>query len=513
MAETPPPVERIESAFREKASAAAPTHGETVGDEAERQRHRMLFHGIAWAALARAITQGLSWASTMFVARILTPRDYGLIGMSALYVGLVRLLSEFGLGSAILALRSLGKSEIEQLNSFSIVFGVVGFGLTAAAARPLGLFFHAPALPAVVIASGLVSIISSFRSMPLAILQRDRRFKEISTIEIGQGVVAIGTVIGFAIAGFGYWSLVLNEIAAATYAAVATIQRSPVRFRWPRLRALSAALKFSRDILISRVSWYAYTNSDFLVAGRVLGEAALGVYSFAWTLTNLPIEKVTSVVMSVTPTFFSESQRDNEHLRSYLLILTEGVAFLTFPIAVGVALTGSDFVPLVLGSKWAGAVAPLQILAFYTTVRSVTPFVSQALSMTGRVRHVMWNSVISALIFPPAFFVASHWNASGIALAWVALYPFVAWPLYRRLFLDIDLRTSTYVRALMPAMTGCAAMVVTVLTTHVAFETVPPFARLASEVTVGVATYGIVVLLMFRRRLENFLAIMRHEPS
>ena len=491
------------------ARELAPSQATASASEGPHAVHRSLFRGIAWAGLARTLTQALSWASTLLVARLLIPADYGLVGMAALYIGLIRLISEFGLGSAVLVLRDLTRDQISQLHAFATLFGAGGFALTLVAAYPLGIFFHSAALPNVVAVSGVVSLIAGFRSVPLALLQRDRAFKEISVIEMKRSVVAISTVVALALLGAGYWSLVVNEIVATVYASAITWKARPVTFRSPHFSSLRSAMRFSRDVVVSRIAWYAYTNSDFLVAGRVLGEAALGVYTFAWTLTNLPVEKITSVVMSVTPTFFAGAQDDNTQLRQYLLVLTEGVALVGFPLAVGISITATDFISLALGPKWMASVGPLRILAMYTLVRSVSPFVSQALYMTGRVRHVMWNSVVSMFVFPPGFYLASHWGASGIAFAWVGLYPFVAWPLYHRLFTDIELRWTEYAQALAPSLLCCAAMACVVFVVHSHAMGMAVSLRFALEVGVGVIVYSGLIASFFRGRLVRFRRMMQ----
>lgn len=471
---------------------------------------RALVHGIAWTGAARAVTQALSWASTLIVVHLLAPSDYGLVGMAALYLGLVRLVSEFGLGVAVLARRDLTHDQIRQLNSFAVLFGIAGFAVSAAAAVPLSVFFHAPALPAVILASSTVSVFSAFRSVPAALLQRDMRFKDLSVIEMARAIVSVATVITLAALGFGYWSLVWNEVLATIAASLFSMWLRPTGFQWPRWNALGAALNFSGQVLMSRLAWYTYSNADFLVAGKFLGEAALGAYTIAWTLTNMPVEKVTTLVLAVTPTFFSRAQHDNGEISRYLLLLTEGLAVITFPVAVGIALTAHDFVYVVLGAKWSAAIGPLQLLAIYTSVRSITPLVNQALTMTGRARHVMLNSIWSAVVFPPAFWIGSHWGPTGIAAAWAIIFPFFAVHLYRHLFSEIGLAPSRYFRALGPALAGCGVMAIGVILARLAMPAqVPLVARFAAEVCLGAAAYGILLLTRFRSRMVAFRNIVR----
>ena len=111
-----------------------------------------LVRGLAWTGGVKWGAQVFAWASTLIVARLLTPDDYGLVGMATVYLGLVTMISEFGVGTTVLTLRELTEQEIAQLNGFSIILGLIGFTLSCLAAVPVGLFFKSPRLPMVIVA-------------------------------------------------------------------------------------------------------------------------------------------------------------------------------------------------------------------------------------------------------------------------------------------------------------------------------------------------------------------------
>src|SRR5262249_55249376 len=160
---------------------------------------------------------------------------------------------------------------------------------------------------------------------------------------------------------------------------------------------------------------------DFFVAGRVLGEVPLGNYTIAWTISSAPVEKVANLVTGVTPAFFSALQNDKAELRRYLLRLTEGLAYLTVPVSVGMALVADYFVPTVLGPRWVGVVNPLRLLGLFVALRSVATLLPRVLNAIGDTGFVMWTTIASALVMPFAFYVGSRWGATGIAGAWVVM--------------------------------------------------------------------------------------------
>src|SRR5260370_41786796 len=106
-----------------------------------------LVRGLAWTVGVKWAAQLIAWASTLIVARLLTPDDYGLVGMATVLLGLANLISEFGVGTTVITLRDLSEHEIAQLNGFAILLGQAAFVLSCLAAVPLGIFFKSPRLP------------------------------------------------------------------------------------------------------------------------------------------------------------------------------------------------------------------------------------------------------------------------------------------------------------------------------------------------------------------------------
>src|SRR5208282_5331327 len=153
------------------------------------------------------------------------------------------------------------------------------------------------------------------------------------------------------------------------------------------------------------------------VAGRVLGRDPLGAYTVAWNLASASIEKVTDLIGRVIPTFISEAKKDAGSLRRYLRDLTEGISLITFPATLGLALVSRDFILLALGTKWAGAVVPLQLLALYASIRSITILLAPVMNAV----DVRWGArygLLFVVVFPTAFYVGSRWGTVGIASAW-----------------------------------------------------------------------------------------------
>lgn len=471
---------------------------------------KQLVGGIAWTAAAKWSSQILTWLCLLLVARLLTPSDFGIVGVAGVYLGLVAVFSEFGFGSAVINLQDLTVNEIAQINTFSAISGTIGFIVSCALATPLGWFFRAPALPAVIVVMSTNFLITGFKTVPSSLLQREFRFKRLSLIDTVAAITQSLCVLLLAWRGAAYWSLALGSVIATLVSTTLNMTSRPSGFARPRLKSITHALNFSWQVLMARLSWNLYSDADFLVAGRVLGATALGAYTFAWNLATLPVEKVTGLVGQVTPAFFSANQADFSGLRRYLLTLTEGVALVTFPATIGLGLLAPDFVTLALGERWSGVVAPLQVLAFYGSIRSVSALLGPLLTALRETRFLMWINAMAVVLMPTAFYLGSRWGPAGIAWGWILAYPLVALPLYVRAFRKIDMSVRKYLIALRPASDASLAMILSVGALKWAIPPAwPLYARFAVEVTGGATAYLIALSVFHGERLRSFLSLCR----
>ena len=491
------------------ATALTPDPLCTARVRSEHDLDRSLAAGIAWTASAKWSSQLISWASFVIVTRLLAPSDFGLVGMALLYCGLLQIVTD-AFGTAVTTLRELTREQLAQLNTFALMSGISACLISCVLAVPLGHFFRSPRLPLVVVVMSAMFLASGLRTVPYSLLYRDMRFRLLSTFEAVQAVAQALTMLVFAWLGLGYWTLVLGNLVGVLVLAAFQLSWRPYRFAWPRFSAIRNALTFSRHIMVSSLSWYGYSNADFLVAGRVLGQAALGAYTLAWTLATIPLEKVTAVVSNVSYAYFSAVQNDSAALRRYLRILTEGLSIITFPATIGIALVAGDFVHLLLGAKWQGVIVPLEILAPYASFRCIVTLLPPILNVTGESRFVMRTMQAALILMPTAFYIGSRWGSLGIALGWVVAYPVIGVLLYRRTFQRIEMPLGDYLGSVQPALTGCLIMAVVVeMVKRTLPSSFPLTVRLALEIVCGLAAYVIALTVLHRQRFSVFWNFVR----
>lgn len=478
---------------------------------------RALLQGLAWVVGSRWGIQVLRWGTTLVVARLLTPGDYGLIGMAATFLGLAQLINEMGLTAAIVQHRIADEDVLAELAGLSVLVGILLTAVTLLLAGPIAAFYHETRLTPIMLLLSVLFTIRAVQVVPRARLQIGLKFPRLALINGAEAIAQAIAALILAMAGAGYWALPLAMLAGAIGSSgVAAVQR-PQRLAWPRhLSRLRATLGLGGHVVASRLAWYTYSNVDFAIAGRLLGRAALGGYSIAWTLANIPVERISALVGRVTPALFSRVQDDVAAMRRYFLGLTEGLALVTFPIAFGLALVARELILVVLGAHWRDAINPLRVLSVYGAVRSVTTLLPTVLIARGRSADNARFAIIAACVLPPLIFLGARWGTVGVALAWVVGYPLAVVPFYLRSTLKLlEARLADFLATLRPALVATAAMASAVLAMQAlaARYHLPDATSLATGVATGAATYGLVVWLLYRDRLLAFREVLRQSKA
>jgi PST family polysaccharide transporter len=481
--------------------------GADAAKRERRQLDRFLIQGLAWTAAAKWISQIFSWAATIAVARLLVPEDYGIVAMAGVFCGLVGVLNEFGLGAAVVAIRQLTQDEIARIHSLACAFGGGAFVLSAIVALPAGWVFGLQEVPLVVVALGAGFVIAALRSVPSALLEKELRFRFLALQEGFQSIVSVLVTLSLAWWGCRYWSLVAGGLAGNVVASVIVLAAKPVPLAWPVVNSIEHVMRFSLHVLVNRVCWYAASSSDLFLAGRLLGQGAAGSYAYASNLATIPLDKVTALASRVMPGFFSSVQTDTNAVRRYLLLVTEGVSLVTFPVGVGMTLVADDLVWFVLGKKWEGVIGPLQILASWSVVRSVSGLVVPILYVTGGSRVAMVSGLLSMALFPIAFWIGSAWGALGLAITWLFVGPLSLVLPYWHVFRAIQLTAGPYLRSMSHAICGVVLMstAVCVIRLSVPDECSLPV-RLMAEVTTGAAVYLLLAATVYRQRIGQLIA-------
>ena len=489
--------------------------GSTPSQEAARDDvpaiDRQLVSGIAWTAVCRWVAQLISWLATLYVVRILTPADYGLVAMATVPIGFARLVEDLGLDAVIVQDRALDEQQLAKLGSSVLCLGGLLAVVFIVLSTPISLYFREPTVAALVVALSLTMILDALQVVPRALLQRDLEFRTLAWLHGLTVIVGAVVMAGAATLHMGYWALVLNTLISGTMVTGVLCVLRPYPLRWPRqVRSISRSLISGWRMMVSRAAWYAYSSLDSAFIGRFVGKDALGVFGFAMTFASLPATEVSTLVSKVIPGIFSSVQNSPATLRRYCLLITEAVSYATLPMSIGLLLTADDFVLLVLGAKWEAVVGPLRILCAYMAFNTSQMAIAHVLLWTGRFRANMWLNIFAAVVLPLCFYVGVHWGVAGVAWAWAIGFPLSALPSFVLMLRILELKAWEYFSALRPAAVACLAMVAAVVLTRQGLpEGWPHSWRIGAQAGLGALVYVLVLVGFHPVRVTGIYRVIR----
>jgi O-antigen/teichoic acid export membrane protein len=454
---------------------------------------------VFWMTWSRVALQGISFVSTIVVARLLSPSDYGLMALAGIWIGVIVLLAELGLGAAIVQFRDLDDRELNTCFWLTMSLAALGYGVLYLAAPLIAEWFGTPRLLTVLRVVGLGLPLVAFRVVPDALLRQRIQLDRVSRAEVAAGLLTIPVVVGMAWAGTGVWALVAGALATPLVQGAATF----TLVRWkPGFqvggRRVRDILDYSLAMLGSRVCWAVYEQADSFVLGKAAGDAVLGFYSMAKQLALLPVEKVSGMVNQLATPVMAELQADREGLRAAFLRAVRLVAWAAFPLCIGLMLVARDLVEVVLTEKWIRSVPVIQLLCIYALIRSVAVLMPPALMARYRARFLFAYTAGQLMIMPLAFWAgAVWWGAIGVALAWITVYPIVLTVLARETFRAIHVSRQIIWAQVWPPMAATVVMATSVLAVRwciSSWRNDLALFHLALMVSTGAATYGAALL-------------------
>jgi len=447
---------------------------------------------ITWS---RGAVQLVSFLSTLAVVRLLTPADYGLMAMAGIWTGIMSLISEMGLGAAIVQFQELQDDELNSCFWLNMSLAAFGYLVLYLAAPLLETWFSTPRLADVLRVVALTLPLIAIRVVPDGLLRKQLAFDRLSQADIVATLITVPVVLGMAWAGAGVWALVVGAL-------VSPVVQNVVIFRcakWlPGIRTggkrFGDLMRYSLALLVSRISWATYQQADIFVLGKVSGDVTVGFFSMAKELAGLPVSRISAVVNQLACPVMAELQTSREGLRTSLLRALRLVLSASLPLCTGLILEADDFVRVILSEKWTPSVPILRILCVSSMIASFAVLLPPLLMARYRAALLVRYTLLQLFVMPIAFLAGAAWSGMvGVALAWAVIYPVgVAW-LVREVVQELDIPWTVFFIQFRPAVVATAIMAAVVLLFQLGWNSVVAghiTSRLAVSVLVGAIGYS-----------------------
>jgi PST family polysaccharide transporter len=463
--------------------------------------------------VARLIAQGANFVirvvSLMILARLLGPSDFGLVAMVTAFTGVLILFRDFGLSAAAVQRAEVTHEQSSTLFWLNMLAGTLLALLMIGLAPAIAAFYHEPRLVAVTVALAMGFFLNAACVQHGVILQREMRFTALAVINTVSAVV--GSVVGIltALAGYGYWSLVAMTLClplCTTIGCWALTGWVPGRPR--RQSGIRSMMRFGGLLTANGLVWYAASNLDKVLVGRVWGVDAVGLYGRAYSLINIPTDNLNAAAGEVAFSALSRLQDEPALLRSYFLKGYSLILALTVPITIICALFADDLVIVLLGERWKAATPIFRFLAPTILTFAVVNPMGWLLNALGLAARGLKISLVSAPIIVLAYVAGLPHGPAGVALAYSGVMlllavPLIAWVVHGTPVSTRDVLLTAWRPLTAGIVAGAVAMAV-----RVACGQMPPLPRATVEAGVLLTVYG-AVLLFAGGRQSHYLGLVR----
>ncbi len=460
---------------------------------------RQTLDALSWSGAAQFVRQLIWLVLGIVLARLLTPRDFGLIAMIVVLTGFASLFLEAGFGSALIQRKDAGERHLSSVFWLNLSLGAALTLLVGAAAPAIARFYGEPRLVPLTRVVSLTFLFNSLGVVQDALFRKRLDFRAIARADIVSLLVSGAAAVVMALRGFGVWSLVVRVVGTVGLRTVLLWTASDWRPRWRFDRAAVGELfGFGAGQLGSRSVDYWARHADDLLIGKVLGSTPLGIYDKAYQVMLFPLTNVTWVIAEVMFPSLALVQEDSERMGRIFLRTTRVIALVAFPLMIGAFVTARPLVLTVLGSRWLGMVPIVRVIWLAGMAESLVGLAGSLYLAQGeaalkfRVRLVVKGLLVAAII------VGLRWGVVGVAIGYTTAMLIGTYPDLRWAGGLVGLRYADILRSVAPAL-GCGAAMG--LLAWVAGALVPPAwpvaARLGVQVATGAASYW-MLLRLFR---------------
>jgi len=460
--------------------------------------HRTVMSGI-WATLTNVSGRLLQVLMLIVLARVLTPAQFGLMGIALLMLSISKRFTNIGINAALI--RKAEDDVDDYLNTtwlLEIARGLLIFGFLFLVAPFVAGFFGEPRATNLIRAIGFVPVVAGLRNPAVVYFEKDLEFHKDFLYNTGGAIAQF--VVGVAVALYSptVWALVAASLSRP-------LVKTPVSYLlhdyrpWPAfdVEAARELVDFGKWMTGASIVYWVGREGDDAFVGWFLSATALGFYQYAYRLADMPATEMSQIVSQVTFPAYSALQGDISALQNALLQSTRFVAFLAFPMSFGIALVAPSFVPVVLGSQWTPMILTMQLLALYGLCHAITGNYGEVWKTLDRPDLILKTSGLRVLVF--ALFIlpaTARWGIEGTAFVITATYVVPILPLDVYLTAKLtELRSLDLYREYVYPFVASLTMFGTLWYARSLLE-VAPIVELAILVPAGALVYAAATLLL-----------------
>lgn len=398
--------------------------------------------GAIWVLSGNAGTQILHFSFGIVLARALSPRDYGLVGMLAIFMAIGTSMVESGFGQALIQKKSPSRADYTSVFYINILIAILIAGLLCLCSSTIADFFNEPILANMIMALSFGLVIQSLTIVQNAILNKELKFKELSIINFFSYLISGTIAIPFAIKGYGVWSLVILTLSqSASYSILIWLfsnWRPNLLFSF---RSIGSLYNFGSRLLLVGLLDNFFLHIYKLIIGKYFNASELGFYTRAQGYRDMISRNVFTAIGTVSFPSFSALQDDLGRLRNNFKRICELATFIVTPLLAFMAFAAEPLIRFIITEKWLETVPYLQILAIAGLFYPIVGIQQNVLKATGRAKAYLKMTVMHKIAIIISILITVQWGVLGLVFAQVfsMFVLFIIGVIYMRIYLNISI--------------------------------------------------------------------------
>ena len=477
-------------------SGNTPTPAAAAPDLKQRTSRGGLIH--IGANVSRLV---LRMGSLVVLARLLTPEDFGIVGMVVAFTGFLGLFRDAGLSLASIQREVVTEGQVSTLFWVNLAAGLALALIGSAGAPLIAGIYHEPRLVLITAVLSTGFLFNGAGAQHQARLERDLRFGILAVIEVSSLVASIAVAVLAAATGWGYWSLVAMSVVAPATAAVGFWLATGWIPHFPqRGTGVRSMLHYGGLVTLNNVVTYCAFNTDKVLLGRFAGASLLGLYGRAYQLMSLPTDNLNAVLCTVAFPALSKVQSDPVRFRRYFLHVYGVFLSLILPVSAALAIFSAEIVSLLLGPKWTGSAPLFCLLAPAITAFAFINPLGWLMLAAGRARQNLQVSLIIAPTIILGDIIGLAHGVRGVALGYstamtLLIIPVAFLSLRGTSILMLDLLKTASAPVLSTVLGSLAVVAARPLTSIIAAHA----GHLATGAMLFGSVYLVALLFLFRQ--------------
>jgi O-antigen/teichoic acid export membrane protein len=469
--------------------------------KAEKPLGKRTTKGVAWSFLREGVTELLVFPLSMLLARVLTPREFGIAAAAGFFTLLAGKLSELGFNAALVRAREVREEHYSTVFVVNLIVGVITFAGLTAGAPLVARFYDTPETGQILPVAALAFLIVPLGTVPAAVLSRDMRWREMTLVDWYFSLSFAVITLALAWSGFSYMSMVYGRVASMTVLTASRLYYSPWRPSLAFSRsALRDVLSFGAGVHAKRMLDFTAQNIDNLLVGRLFGMESLGFYDKAYSTMNRFLVRLNTGGPGVVFRAFAVMQDEHERFRRAYQKVIMSTTLIAFPLFAGLISVAPQFIVVLFGDRWKAAAVPFQLLCLGACFKLLNLYASSASQAVGRVWSEVWRQVLYVGVIVGGLIVFRSSGAVGAAAVVLVATASMTLAMLALLTTVTPVRWSDVVRPLVPALVGAAGVVAVELTIEAGFTRmghVPsPWVLLGVQVVGAAVFYTAFVLFV-----------------